>query len=173
VTWLRKIRRTTIATPTIKENDMTFTTTQLTGDRVLVQGTDIFGTNNKTVVDGEQWAELNARTNLNKAQAAFDEAIEEFFAPLQAAADKIEKSLAKPTDASAYVVLDEGSEGVNPTPRHVVNLTHGSIVLRLIEEGQTDRLLWVGDELEVIAVTARAATNQVTGEPMMTEAPQV
>lgn len=152
---------------------MTFTTTQLTGDRVLVQGTDIAGYAGKTVIDGAQWAELNARTNLNKAQEAFDSAVEDFFKPLQDAADKIEKSLAKPIDSSSYVVLDEGTEGVHATPRQVVHLTHDSIVLRLIEDGQSDRLLWVNDELEVIAVDSRVAVNQVTGESMVTEAPQV
>lgn len=128
-----------------------FTTTKLTNDRVLVTGTDLTGTAGKTVLDASQWVELNGRTDFNKAQLAFDEAVEQFFAPLSEAAEKLDKAMTRPTDASAYIVLDEGSEGEAARPAHIVALNHDSIVLRLIEEGSTDRLIWVGETLEVIA----------------------
>jgi len=130
---------------------MTFTTTPLTGDRVLVKGRDIAGTEGTTVLDAGQWNELNQRDNLNQAQAIFDAAVETMFAPLIEAAEKAGKVLEGTTDPMAYVVLDEGSEGQAATPRQVVPLTRDSIVLRIIESGDTDRLVWVGDELEVVA----------------------
>lgn len=129
---------------------MTFTTRNLTGGRVLVKGTDIDGTTNKTVLDGRQWEELNARDDVSKAEAAFAAVVEEFFKPLTDAAEAAAKALETPGDSIGYVVIDEGTEATAGRPRRVVELTHDSIVLRLIDQGDTDRLLWVGDNLEVI-----------------------
>jgi len=128
---------------------MTFTTINLTGNRVLVRGTDITGATGECTLDGNQWVELNGRSDLDKAQAAFDAAVEEFFAPLTKAAEAAKRSIEVPEDSNAYVVLDEGSEGEARRPKQVVKLTRDSQVLRLIESGNTDRLIWVNDQLEV------------------------
>jgi hypothetical protein len=140
-----------------------FTTRQLTGDRVLVQGTDVDGTNGKTILDSTQWTELAARTDVKRAQEDFDAAVEEFFAPLMEAAEAANKSMEKPTDSAAFVVLDEGQVGQASRPAQVVSLTRDSIILRLIEEGNTDRLIWVGDELEVLEVLAGTHQSPASG----------
>lgn len=128
---------------------MTFNTINLTGNRVLVRGTDLTGATGEATLDASQWNELNARDDVSRAQQAFDDAVHEFFAPLTKAAEQAKRSLEVPEDSVSYVVLDEGSEGQARRPKQVVKLTRDSIVLRLIEEGNTDRLIWVNGELEV------------------------
>lgn len=144
---------------------MTFTTINLTGDRVLVRGTDISGAAGEEVLDASQWNELNARDDVSRAQQAFDDAVHEFFAPLTEAAEKAHKALEQPEDSTAYVVVDEGSEGQQRRPKQVVKLTRDSIVLRLIEEGTTDRLIWVNDQLEVTAASVASAPSAPTAAP--------
>ncbi len=131
---------------------MTFTTMNLTNDRVLVKGSDVHGGHGETILDASQWVELGQRSALRTAQADFDAAVDAFFAPLTEAAEKASKTVERPTDSSAFVVLDEGTEGQQAVAPVIVSLTKDSIVLRLIEEGNTDRLVWVGDELEVLEV---------------------
>lgn len=142
---------------------MTFNTQSLMDNRVLVTGTDLHGSNGKTIVDSTQWVELNQRTELNKAQLAFDDAVEEFFAPLVAAAEAAAKSVDVPTDSLSYVVLDEGSDGSVARPANIVSLNRDSIILRLIEEGNTDRLVWIGDTLEILAAQTTPATPVAVG----------
>lgn len=137
---------------------MTFNTTPLVGERVLVKGTDIAGTSGSTVLDGSQWAELNAHKALNKATEAYDDAVEEFFAPLVEAAEQMKQAIAKPTDSIGFVVLDEGTEGETFRPRQVVELTRDSVILRIIESGDTTRLVWVDGDLEVTAAPQQATT---------------
>jgi hypothetical protein len=137
---------------------MTFTTRNLTGERVLVSGQDIDGTTNKTVLDASQWIALNERDDVSQAQADFESAVEAFFKPLTDAADAAAKAIDTPKDGIGYVVIEEGEEPTAGKRRQVVTLTHDSIVLRLIEQGDTDRLLWVGDKLEVIEAKATTST---------------
>lgn len=131
---------------------MSFTTRNLTGERVLVKGTDIEGGVGEEVLDASQWNELKARSDLQTAGAEFDEAVEKFYAPLLAAAEKVGKTLERPEDSLAFVVLDEGSEAVPGRPKHTVKLTRDSMILRLVEDGHTDRLVWVGEQLEILEV---------------------
>ena len=129
-----------------------FKTTKLVGDRVLVQGTDFLGTEGKTVLDAAQWTELNAHKAWDSATKEFEEAVEQFFAPLTAAADKAKAATKKVDDPITFVVVEEATEGVAAKPAHVVKLTRDSIVLRILEnDAATDMLAWVGDELEVLA----------------------
>lgn len=139
---------------------MTFTTLNLTNERVLVKGNDVYGGVGSTTLDASQWNELKVRKDLKAAQEDFDAAVEEFYAPIMAAADKAAKVLEKPEDSAAFIVLDEGTEGVAHQPKQIVKLTRDSIILRLIEGGNTDRLIWVNDELEILEVLAN--TNQVS-----------
>jgi hypothetical protein len=88
------------------------------------------------------------------AGAEFDAAVEAFYAPLLQAAEAHNKVLERPEDSLSFVVLDEGSEGEARRPQHVVRLSKDSMVLRLIEDGSTDRLVWVGDELEILEILA-------------------
>lgn len=133
---------------------MSFVVQNMLGDQALVSGTDHRGFDGKTIVSTTQWDELKARTNFSSAVEDFDAAVEEFFKPLTEAAEKAAKASAgKPQDSSEYVVLKEGTEGVKSEPAQIVALTKDSIILRLIEEGNTDRLVWVdGSTLGVLAV---------------------
>lgn len=129
---------------------MTFKTQALTGNRVLVsEGT---GKNTKSVVlDGSQWAEIKAARAFADADEAFNETVAEFFRPITDAAEAANKAIDVPTDELEFIVLAEGVEGVASEPAHVVQLTKDSQILRLIEEGDTSRLVWVGDELDILA----------------------
>lgn len=125
---------------------MTFVVQNMLGDQALVSGTDHLGNEGKTIVFTSQWDELKARKNFSSAQADFDAEVERFFKPLTKAAKKAEKSLnAKAPDSASYIVLTEAVEEVSGQPAQVVALSKDSIILRLIEEGNTDRLVWVDE----------------------------
>ena len=132
---------------------MSFTTTALVGNRVLVTGTDFLGTEGKAVLDSSQWVAVNARKQHNVASKEFDTAVEEFFAPLTQAADKAHAATQGPVeDPITYVVIDDAVEGVQGKPAHVEKLTRDSVILRILEEdSDTTRLAWVADQLEVLA----------------------
>lgn len=130
-----------------------FTTVALTGDRVLVKGTDVFGNEGQTVLDGAAWAEVKRHRAFHEAEGSFDTAVEEFFAPLMEASEKLQQAIATPAlDPDSYVVLVEGEEATEGRSQEVIKLDTDSIVLRLIERGDTDRLVWVMDQLEVMQV---------------------
>jgi hypothetical protein len=125
---------------------MTFIVQNMLGDQALVSGADHLGNEGKTIVRTTQWDELKARKNFSSAQADFDAEVERFFKPLTKAAKKAEKALnAKAPDAASYIVLTEAVEEVSGQPAQVVALSEDSIILRLIEEGNTDRLVWVDE----------------------------
>lgn len=125
---------------------MTFHVQNMIGGQALVSGTDKLGNEGKTVVSTTQWDELNARSNFSKATEDFNAAVEKFFAPLTEAAKKAERELDRQKqDPAEYVVLTEGTEGAEAKPAEIIQLTRDSIILRLIEEGDTDRLMWVDE----------------------------
>jgi hypothetical protein len=126
-----------------------FTTTRLVDGRVLVAGQDINGVSGQTVVDATEWDEVNADQAYSKAVEDFDSAVEEFFAPLLAAVDNLNSTIEVPRDPASYVVVQEAVEGVPAQERVLHHLSSDSIVLRLIEQGDHDRLVWVGGELVV------------------------
>jgi len=134
-------------------NRMTFTTTALVGNRVLVTGTDFLGTEGKAVLDSSQWVAVNQRKQHKQATKDFDTAVEEFFAPLAEAADKAKAAIEGPVeDPITYVVIDDAVEGTQGRPAHVEKLTRDSVILRILEEDtSTTRLAWVADTLEVLA----------------------
>lgn len=135
-----------------------FTTTKLVNQRVLVKGTDKFGTEGQTVLDASQWNELSVDKRFDAATKEFDAAVESFFAPLTEAADKVKAAHHQEPDPVGFVVLSEAVEGVAPQPARVRMLTPDSIVLRLLESGDGDRLAWINDNLEVLEVDDQAGT---------------
>jgi hypothetical protein len=132
--------------------NMTFTITKLVNDRVVVSGTDSFGTSGKEILDATQWNEINGHSEYDQAVEAFERAVESFFAPITEAAEKMQASLERPTDSLGYVVLSEGSEATPAQEEVLVKLTRDSIILRLLDQGDEDRLVWVNDQLDVLAV---------------------
>lgn len=130
---------------------MSFTLTNLAGNRALVKGTDHLGVSGQQILDAEEWNEFNARNAHDDAHDAFDAAVEEFFAPLQGAIDAL-KTTGKPKlDPLFFVTVQEGSAAVEATAEVIVHLHQHSAILRLIEQdSNTDRLIWVNDELEIL-----------------------
>lgn len=133
---------------------MTFIVQIMLGATALVSGTDHLGNDGKTIVSTTQWDELKARKGFSAATEDFDAAVTAFFAPLAEASEKVAAELApKPQDSAEYVVLKDSVEGVNPEPAEIISLSKDSIILRLIEENSTDRLIWVDEStLGVLAV---------------------
>ena len=136
---------------------MKFSITKLVSSRAFVEGTDRFGTAGSTVVNTEQWDEVKAHDEFHTSVEAYDAAVEEFFAPLLAATDAVEAKRSKPvSDPISHVVLHEGTEAVEGEAPTIIKLGRDAIILRLIEEGQTDRLIWVDGDLEVLAAVDTA-----------------
>lgn len=127
---------------------MTFKATALMGDRYHVSGTDSLGTAGSTVVDGSQWNQVVGWAKSKQAQLSFDTVVDEFFAPLLTAVKEMEQE--HTADSISTMVLEEGTEGSTGVPAKVVTLSKDSIVLRLIEDGETNRLLWINDCLEIL-----------------------
>jgi hypothetical protein len=157
-----------------QEGNHMFTITRLVNDRAIVRGTDVFGTEGTTTVSTKQWDEVQADTQYKQAEADFESTVEEFFKPLTDAHNAMHQKLERPTDASSYIVLDEGSEGVPAQPRHLIRLNRDSVILRLVEQGDISRLVWVDDELEILEVlpvsNGGAATPVTTDDSLSDEA---
>jgi hypothetical protein len=133
-----------------------FTVTELSGDRALINGTDVRGTAGEMVVNTRQWNEVKATERFKEADAEFNADVETFFAPLEAAAEKLEAAVNPPQvdDPAFTVLLEEGTSGVAAKPEVRLHLDKASVVLRLIEQSQFDRLIWINGELEVLALKA-------------------
>lgn len=131
-----------------------FTTLNLTGNRVLVKGTDDQGTTGETVLFAEEWNRVKAHRAHLQAEAEFENTVEEFFSPIMEAVEKFSTAgELEDVDPISYVVLHEGTEAVQGRDEHGIKLGRDSIVLRLLESGDTSRLVWVGGQLEVLAAT--------------------
>lgn len=152
-----------------------FTTLNLSNERVLVKGTDSFGTEGQTVLSATEWFEIKRHQGYTVAAQTFDNEVEAFFAPLLEAAEKAEAARAMPApDPVSFIVLHEGTEGVEAKADTVVYLGRDSIVLRLIESGDTDRLIWVDGELEVLEILdGTQPAPSVTSQPEAHEDTQI
>lgn len=131
---------------------MTFSVTTLSGHRALVRGTDNHGTTDEAVLDTTQWDEIKAHFAGDSAMEDFDQAVSDFFAPILEAQEKLEAAVkARETDPLAELVVHEPVEATAGHAGLSYTLTKDSQVLRLIEEGKGDRLLWVKGALEITA----------------------
>ena len=138
-----------------------FTTTALANEHFLVEGTDVRGKHGECVVYGGEWLAIKRALGTDTAKAQLDAAIEEFFKPLVEAADAFAEAKAPVVDALSVVVLNEGTTGEPAREREVVHLSRSSQILRAIEEGATDRLLWVDGELVITAAPVDVLTPDV------------
>lgn len=128
-----------------------FNTTILAGQRVLVTGSK---KNQQTILDSTEWDSVKAHQAVHLAGDAFDAAVTAFFAPIVEAAEKANAALAESLpkrDDAFVIVLAEGTEGVEEVEPEVIQLGRDAAILRMIEEGNTDRLVWVGDTIEITA----------------------
>ena len=131
-------------------NASNFQTTDLTNDRVLVEGTDIRGTKGSQVIDASEWLDIKGRTNHSKAHEEYDAAVEAFFAPLTEAADKLTEDHERLVDPMTVVVLQEGVAATRGQDEVIHLLSEDSMILRLLEAGMGDRLIWINEELEIL-----------------------
>ena len=138
-----------------------FTTTALANENFLVEGTDVRGRYGECVIQGGEWLEIKRALGTDTAKEQLDAAIEEFFKPLVEAADAFAAAKAPVVDALSVVVLNEGTAGEPARERKVLHLTRDSQILRAIEEGATDRLLWVNGELVITAAPVEAPAPEV------------
>lgn len=141
-----------------------FTTLKLTGERVLVKGTDSAGTEGNTVLDASEWNEVTAHRSHADASENFDAEVEKFFAPIMKAAEKFAEAGTKEIDPISYVTIHEGTDSVQGRDAVTIKLSHDSIVLRLLEQGDHDRLVWVNDTLEVLEVLAGTTPEQAQSQ---------
>lgn len=142
---------------------MSFNITQLAGNKVLVDGTDFRGTPGETILDGTGFAQLQEQERLRNAHEEFDASVDEFFAPLLEAAEKLEAKHEVVLDPLTNIVLDEGSEGETRRSATIVELDTDTAILRAIDSGNTDRLVWVKDELVLTAYVPAKVEDEVDG----------
>lgn len=140
---------------------MTFSTVKLAGQRTLVKGEDAHGTNGQVVLSSHQWDYIKAESTQDERIAAFDDAVEAFFKPLTDAAEKLEAEAVKAVDPIDVVTIGDSVDHVEGRPAREIVLSHDSKVLRLIEEGQQDRLIWVNGNLEITEYVPEDPTDVV------------
>ena len=130
---------------------MTFTQTRLVGNRMLVKGEDYTGGVGETILDTTEWDEVQALIQMKQAEAEYSDTVSEFYATITAAADRLAETKANRTeDPDTVVELEPAVEGVAGSTGRRIVLGHDATVLRLLAEGKDNRLLWVGDSLEVV-----------------------
>ena len=138
-----------------------FTTTALANEFFLVEGTDVRGKYGECVIHGGEWLAIKRALGTDTAKEQLDAAIEEFFKPLVEAADAFAAAKAPTMDALSTIVLSEGTTGEPARERKVLFLGQSSQILRAIEEGATNRMLWVGDELVITAAPVEVPAQDV------------
>lgn len=121
-----------------------FTLKYLTGNRVYVYGTNDAGIPHEVVLDGTVLREIQKHHWEHKAGDAYDRTVEEFFAPLTDAAETLQL-VQQPLEADpAFVyVIEKGVKPVEGVKPEAYKLDHDGAVLRLLEAGDIDRLIWV------------------------------
>lgn len=129
--------------------DTTFNQTRLAGHRVLVEGAyaDRF-----TVLDSAEYDHMYAEDAFTKATEEFDLVVAEFFAPITAAADRLHEELEAEVVENPYVVVVQ--DEVQPTvgqPRQTILVSHDTAVLRILNSGDTSKLVWLGNTIEILA----------------------
>ena len=132
-----------------------FQTTKLAGHRVLV--TDGVAGGNSAILDSTQWDHYNLDKKGAEAEAMYDAAVKEFYAPLIAATEAVEATFAPKIDSAFYIVEAEATEGVMAVPAQLVELTYESAILRMIDSGDTGRLIWVNGSIEILEASEDSA----------------
>lgn len=130
-----------------------FTKLNLSNNRVVIKGTDNEGNYGETVVSSAEWTEVQRRDQHSQAHVDFDAAVEEFFKPVTDAAEKLELQFNdRSRDPLGFVTLQEGVASTQGQDEVVIRLSKDSTILRCLDEGHEDRLVWVNSELEILEV---------------------
>ena len=121
-----------------------FSLKYLTDNRVYVHGTNDAGMQHETILDGTVLREIHKHYLENKAGKAYDRTVEQFFAPLTDAAGMLQMVQQPLKEDPAFVyVVEEGVEPIKGVEPEAYKLDHDGAVLRLLEAGDIDRLIWV------------------------------
>ena len=130
---------------------MTFNLTMLAGDKALVTGSK---PEQRCVLNATQWIQIKQHQARIEAEEVFDATVEEFYKPLTEAAGEYESRLGQimKADPAFEYVIQPGAEGTEKTSREVYYLDNASAILRMIESGNTDRLIWVNDQILITAL---------------------
>ena len=128
-----------------------FTTIKLAGHRTLVEGFDNMGTAHQTILNSEEFDEIEEYFEQEQADEVFNQAVAEFFAPLTEAAEQHRDQVAQGIDPAFLLIVEEGQTGQAARDQVVIALGLDTVILRMLASGDTSRLLWVGDEIEVLA----------------------
>lgn len=124
-----------------------FTTTPVAGGRVLIEGTDSKGVEGTAILHSTPWQQVLDYQHKRAAQESFDATVEEFFAPLLAAAEQMEgDSKFDPT----VVTVNEGAVRVDGEEPIVVRLDADGVILRAVASKAYDQLRWVNGELVLL-----------------------
>lgn len=129
-----------------------FNVTRLAGARALVQGTD---EGESTILSTIEFDRLKGNTSLKEAEADFDAKVKEFFAPVVEASEAFEqakKAALTVNDPAFRVVVQEAIEATAGQHERVHILGRDTAILRLIDSGDTSRLLWVNGSIEITAL---------------------
>ena len=130
---------------------MSFNLTMLAGNQALITGDK---SKQRCVLDASQWIQIKQHQARIEAEEVFDATVEEFYKPLTEAAGEYESRLGQivKADPAFEYVLQPGTEGTEKTSREVYYLDNASAILRMIESGNTDRLIWVNDQILITAL---------------------
>lgn len=126
-----------------------FNITRLAGGRALVQGTDEGET---AILCTDEFDRLKGNTALKDAEAEFSAKVKEFFAPVTEASESFaqaKKAARQVNDPAFRVVVQEAIEATAGQAERVHILGRDAAILRLIESGDTSRLLWVNGAIEI------------------------
>lgn len=126
-----------------------FNVTRLAGARALVQGTD---EGESTILFTAEFDELKGNTALKEAETDFGAKVKEFFAPVVEASEAFEqakKAALTVNDPAFRVVVQEAIEATAGQHERVHILGRDTAILRLIDSGDTSRLLWVNGAIEI------------------------
>ena len=129
-----------------------FNVTRLAGQRALVQGTD---EGESTILLTIEYDELKGNTALKEAETDFGAKVKEFFAPVVEASEAFEqakKAALTVNDPAFRVVVQEAIEATAGQHERVHILGRDTAILRLIDSGDTSRLLWVNGFIEITAL---------------------
>ena len=131
---------------------MTFTINRLAGGRAIVDGTDVLNYTDRMVIDTTEWDRFNHDLQVQDAAESFDEAVREFYAPIIDAAEALSAQVPfeKDSDPLFYEVVAPAIDHVEGRSEVRIHLSKDSVILKLIERGDTDRLVWVNGSLEIL-----------------------
>ena len=116
------------------------------------------------------------RDALESANAEYEQAVNDTFANIIEVAKKLESTLAgiNQPDPNRYVTVREATEGVKAKKEIVVELDVHSQIVRLIENGETDRLEWTvyadHAEIDILAYAPPVVMADVDGDEVLANA---